>query len=220
MKLNIKESIASHDKLQDSEIEIVETPNREIKIFSESDYLKKSISKRVSNKKTDKYDIKFKSTYKSYSAAIKLLKSVSKYKVPFEKMMLIATISSEITECVNCFWKDFNEVISSSLLNIDADELMTIFIYIIIKSQMSDLLIHSKFIKEFTTSTTRSTMMGYYYTTIEASLIYILSVNNKNDLLNREKIRQSLVPNKTSFINENEDFTHLAINTNLTNNTN
>ena len=86
---------------------------------------------------------------------------------------------------------------------------------------MSELLIHSKFIKEFTTSTTRSTMMGYYYTTIEASLIYILSVNDKTDIFNREKIRQSLVPNKTSFINnENEDFTSLAINSNMTNNTN
>jgi hypothetical protein len=220
MKLNIKESIASHDRLQDSDIEIVEAPTREIKIFSESDYLKKSISKRISNKKSEsKYDTKFKSNFKSYSAAIKLLKTISKYRVPFEKMMLIATISSEITECVNIFWKDFNEVISSSLLNIDADELMTIFIYIIIKSQMSELLIHSKFIKEFTTSTTRSTMMGYYYTTIEASLIYILSVNNKNDLLNRDKIRQSLVPNKTSFINEKEDY-NLAINMNMTNNTN
>lgn len=233
MKLNIQESLASHDKLlhnHESDLSrssrTNQTPSKEIRIFSESDILSKSIKKNKEKDDVSK-NINFKNKYQeksshSYESAIKLLKSVSKYKVPFEKMMLIATISTEITECVNNYWKEFENVITSSLLNIDADDLMTIFIYIIIKSNMSELLIHSKFIKEFTTSTTRSTMMGYYYTTLEASLIYILSIKDKTDLQNREKMRQSLVPNKTSFLQEDErdDFTVLNINPDMTNHTN
>ncbi len=83
------------------------------------------------------------------------------------------------------------------MLNIDADELMTIFIYIIIKTQMNDILIHSKFIKEFTTSTTRSTMIGYYYTTLEASLIYILDVNDISEL--KKDKRPSRILSKKSY---------------------
>lgn len=201
MKLDIKESfpeLANPDEIVDL------TPSkRELKIYSESDIMTKTMKK----KKT------YKQPQIPFDQAVKLLKSLKRYRVPFEKMMLIATISSEITECVNNYWKYFEEVITSSLLNIDADELMTIFIYIIIKTQMPEILIHSKFIKEFTTSTTRSTMVGYYYTTVEASMIYILTIKDKSELLNRDKIRQSLIPNKNSFI-ESDDFTMLAINQN------
>jgi hypothetical protein len=141
--------------------------------------------------------------YGSYEQAIKLLKTVRKYKVPFEKMMIIASISSEITDSVNNYWKNMDNLITSSLLNIDADELMTIFIYIIIKSNMTDILIHSKFIKEFTTSTTQSTMIGYYYTTLEASLIYIMETKDKAELLKKDK-RASIRPSisRTSFRGE------------------
>lgn len=143
---------------------------------------------------------KFIHNYSSYEQAIKMLKSINRYRVPFEKMILIATLASEITECVNEFWKDFENIITSSLLNIDADELMTIFIFVVIKSHMPDLLIHSKFIKEFTTSNSRSTMIGYYFTTLEASIIYILSTKDKESLRSKDvNLFSSLIPNKLSF---------------------
>jgi hypothetical protein len=118
----------------------------------------------------------------SYENAIKLVKSIKQYKLPFDKMTLIAKISQEITEAINNYWKDMSNIISNTLLNIDADELMTLYIYIIIKSQMSEILVHSKFIKEFTTNTTKSTMLGYYFTTLEASLMYISEIKEKEDL--------------------------------------
>lgn len=232
MKLNIRSSLASHDKedqinlYANTDVKLnmnntkhainidssstykgleSEHKTNSMKVFSESSIMHKSLRK-------EKEKNKFRYSQGSYEAAIKLLKSINKYKVPFEKMMLLATISSEVTECVNNFWADMSKVVTSSLLNIDADELMTIFIYVIIKSQMAELLIHSKLIKEFTTSTTRSTMIGYYYTTVEASLIYILSISDKTELFNREKIRNSLVPNRTTFIDEEVVHSNLVIN--------
>jgi hypothetical protein len=196
--LNIKESIPSKQNFDNSDLskEVIEIEidrnknlkclpdkksNREIRIYSETSMMTNSIRRHL-----PKEDIinKYKN-YDSYQEAVKLLKSIKKYRVPFEKMMLIASITTEITESVNNFWKDLEKLIPTSLLNIDADQLMTIFIFIIIKSQISELLVHSKFVKEFTTSTTRSTMMGYYYTTLEACLIYISSINDKSDFLRR-----------------------------------
>ena len=117
-----------------------------------------------------------------YETAIQLLKQVKKYQTPFEKMMIFASISSEITDCINDFWKDLNEYIDSNLLNLEIDQLMTIFIYIIIQSQITDISVHCKLIKSFTTCITKASMIGYYYSTVEASVQYISSISNIKEL--------------------------------------
>ena len=113
-------------------------------------------------------------------------------------MMIIASISDEITECVNNFWNDMNKYIKSTFLNIEADELMTIFLFIIIKSGMPELTIYAKMIKNFTSSTTRGTMIGYYYTTLEASIAYIEELKDTNELVKQKEqlatARFSLAP--------------------------
>ena len=118
-----------------------------------------------------------------YETAIQLLKQIQKYKTPFEKMMIIASISSEITDCINDFWKDLNNYIKNDLLNLEIDQLMIIFIYIIIKSQIYDISVHCKIIKSFTTCITKASMIGYYYSTVEASVSYLQSIHNIKELL-------------------------------------
>ena len=117
-----------------------------------------------------------------YETAIQLLKQIKKYKTPFEKMMIIASISNEITECINDFWRNLSEYIKNDLLNLEIDQLMAIFIYIIIKAQIFDISAHCKIIKSFTTCLTQASMIGYYYSTVEASVLYIQSIKNINDL--------------------------------------
>ena len=138
--MNIKESIPSKQNFDNSDLskEVIEIEidrnknlkclpdkksNREIRIYSETSMMTNSIRRHL-----PKEDIinKYKN-YDSYQEAVKLLKSIKKYRVPFEKMMLIASITTEITESVNNFWKDLEKLIPTSLLNIDADQLMTIF---------------------------------------------------------------------------------------------
>ena len=118
-----------------------------------------------------------------YETAIQLLKQIKKYKTPFEKMMIIASISSEITECINDFWRNLNDYIKNDLLNLEIDQLMSIFIYIIIKSQIFDISVHCKIIKSFTTCITKASMIGYYYSTVEASVSYIQSIKNVKELV-------------------------------------
>ena len=118
------------------------------------------------------YDINIKK--EGYKSAINLLKGLKHNKTPFEKMMLIASISTEITKCVNNYWKGMEHYINPTLLNINADELMSIFIFIVIKSQMPELIIHKKIISDFTTKNIKQSSIGYFNITLEGSVQYIL----------------------------------------------
>ena len=117
-----------------------------------------------------------------YETAIQLIKQIKKYKTPFEKMMIIANISNEITDCINDFWQEMEEYIKKDYLSIEAEQIMTIFIYIIIKSGIIDIFVHCKLIKLFTTCTTKSSMIGYYYSTVEASITYIKTLKDTGEL--------------------------------------
>ena len=59
---------------------------------------------------------------------------------------------------------------------------MNIFIYIIIKAKMSDIIVYCKIISLFTTCITKSSMIGYYYSTFEASISYIMQIKNVKDI--------------------------------------
>ena len=150
----------------------------------------------------------------SYEKAIDLLRKVVKRKSPLEKMQTIANVSIEITECINVFWNGRDSIVSSTLLNLDADDIMSIFIYVIIKAKIYDLLIHSKMIKEFTTSITKSTMMGYYYVTLEASIMFLFDVKDTKSLskLTNEQVKSSFIkPDKNSFVKSDNDLDNLII---------
>ena len=109
-----------------------------------------------------------------YYAVIELIHSLSMYKVPFQKIIVMATISSEITKCVNDFWADSERLLTKDILNIDADDLMNLFIFIVVTAQMPELVVHLMFVKYFTPPATKSTMMGYYFTTLEGSVDFLI----------------------------------------------
>ena len=117
-----------------------------------------------------------------YYEAIEALKKIIKCKTPLEKLVLIASMSSFINDSIYKFWKPIENSINPSVLNIEADELMKIFVYIVYKSKMSKLFVHLDFIKYFTIKETKSTMIGYYCTLLEGAINYILEVK---DFLNK-----------------------------------
>lgn len=118
-----------------------------------------------------------------YSSAIHLLKTLTKYKAPFEKIVIIAAISDQITECASTFWNEMEKYIKNSYLFIEADEIMTIFLFIMIKSQMPEVYIFSKMITNFTTPNTRAFSISYNFTLLEASLEYISTLKNLKELI-------------------------------------
>jgi len=137
---------------------------------------------------------------KPYEKTIELFESIEYYKSPLEKMKVLAKLSESISSCVNEFWKDyFNNEDSdkhsngkdNDFLTLQADDLMGIFIYVMIKSHLTESIVHCNFIRDFSTKITKSSMIGYYFCTFEAALSYILSIENLSDLTPDSNKRKS-----------------------------
>ena len=120
-----------------------------------------------------------------YLNAINYLKQIDSYKVPLEKLTVIALISVIITDCVDKYWDSMKNNLAKKYLNIDADELMSIYLYIIYKLNMPSLYVHLDFIKYFTTPISKQSMIGYYYTALEGCLNFILNMKDKNSLIKK-----------------------------------
>ena len=114
-----------------------------------------------------------------YSEALNILRKINIYKTPFEKLIILASVGTLITSCVKKFWEPLEEYITPTFLNIEADELMSIYLYIVYKIKMPNLFVHVDFIKYFTCLSTKSTMIGYYYTVLEGCLSTILENDDK-----------------------------------------
>ena len=131
-----------------------------------------------------------------YSSAINLLKNLKNYKTPFEKIVILAALSDQVTESVSNFWSSMTNYIKNSFLFIEADEIMAIFVFIIIKSQMPDMIIETKIITNFTTPGTRAFNISYNLTLMEASLETISKMENTKEIANRckqlKEVRKSI----------------------------
>jgi hypothetical protein len=148
--------------------------------------LKKNINSNESKKKKNsKFNIDDDLPIPYYSA-IRLMKSIKKYKTPFEKIILIAAISDQITECASSFWKGMENYIEKDFLFIEADEIMSIFLYIMIQSQMPEMILFCKIINNFTTQFTKGFSISYNYTLLEASMDYIKEVKDIKELSQKE----------------------------------
>ena len=118
-----------------------------------------------------------------YLDAINYLKQIDTYRAPLEKLIVIALISVIITDCVDKYWESLKKDLPGKFLNIDADELMSIYLYIIYKLKRPELFVQLDFIKYFTTNQSKQSMIGYYYTALEGCLNFILSLEDKSSLL-------------------------------------
>ena len=118
-----------------------------------------------------------------YTDAINYLKQIDAYKVPLEKLTVIALISVIITDCIDKYWDSLKNEIPPKFLNIDADELMCIYLYIIYQLKMPSLYVHLDFIRYFTTPISKQSMIGYYFTALEGCLNFILKAEDKSSFL-------------------------------------
>jgi hypothetical protein len=80
-------------------------------------------------------------------------------------------------ESATNFWKGMEKYIKKDFLYIDADEILKIFLFIIIQTQMPEVLIECKIIDNFTSELTKTFNLSYNYTLLEASIDYINGMN-------------------------------------------
>ena len=117
-----------------------------------------------------------------YEKAIKYIETIKDYKTPLDKLTVIALVSALIKDCVDDCWKDVKNIQDNKFLSIDSDALLSIYLYIIWKMDTEIIYTHLDFIKYFTGTITKQSIIGYFCITVESSLEYIMSVNNKEDL--------------------------------------
>ena len=122
-----------------------------------------------------------------YYEEMKYIQTIKDYNFPLDKLTIIALTSVIITKSVDNFWKGINIKNPKKFLNIDADELLSIYLYIIYNINLPSIYTELDFINYFTGSITKQSMIGYYYTTIEGCLNFIMSSKCKEDFIKINK---------------------------------
>ena len=115
-----------------------------------------------------------------YSEEIKYIQTIKDFNIPLDKLTIIALTSVLITDEVDNYWK--GEKVFKDYLTIEADDLMAIYLYIIYNMDLPSIFTELDFIKYFTGSTTKQSMIGYYFSTIEGCLTFIMDSKTKEDL--------------------------------------
>ena len=109
-----------------------------------------------------------------YQEAITMLANLKYRKSPIHKLKAIVKVAELITKNIEKFYSDFG---LSNTKKIDADQTLSIFLYIATKSGVTDILAHCRIIEKFSTNNVLNSVSGYYATTLEACVNCICSMN-------------------------------------------
>ena len=122
----------------------------------------------------------------AFEKSIKMMKNLYFYRKPIDKLLLTTKMRMYIFEEIKEFWEQVPEEMNKKelKLEIDIDDYINIFEYIIIKSGMNDLIVHIEFIEAFTTEKTRKNIDDYNLQQIKVGLMQL------NDLKENEKINK------------------------------
>ena len=151
----------------------------------------------------------FKNFYKDenyipYQSTIDLIKNLESFYTPFDKMNLFHTMGIDVIDNITQIWKPIQENLKKGFLDIDGDELILIFTYILIKSKFENILIHLYFIKYFTTKSAK-TNQGYYYSLIEAAVVNIRDMNISSIEKEKNNKKENITNNNNNENNNNEN---------------
>ena len=111
-----------------------------------------------------------------YENAIKAFKNIEKYQNPFDKLLLTVKLSKIISEEISNFWSQVHQEDLKNKnihLNIEADDFISIFKYLLFKSEISDIHAQICFIDSFTSNQIKLDSEWYYLSLIQVSLMQL-----------------------------------------------
>ena len=108
-----------------------------------------------------------------YNMAIYYLSQIDTFQVPLEKLIMISFLSVIIVENIDKFWESRINEFPPDYFSIGADDIMTIYLYIIYKLGYKSIVVQLEFVKYFTTSITKQSIFGYYYSTFEGCVRFL-----------------------------------------------
>ena len=117
-----------------------------------------------------------------YEKTINEFKNIEVYQNPFDKLLLTVKLSKIIQEEISNFWHQIKEeeIKEKNInLNIEADDFINIFKYMLIKSGITNIHNEICFIECFTSNQIKSDSDWYYLSLIQVSLMQLEEINNK-----------------------------------------
>ena len=111
-----------------------------------------------------------------YENTINNYRKIKEYQNPFDKLLLTMNLSKIIKEEISQFWgnPDENELKDKKIkLNIEADDFISIFKYMLIKGEIEDIYSQIYFIESFTSNQIKSESEWYYLSLIQVSLMQL-----------------------------------------------
>lgn len=143
-----------------------------------------------------------KNTYFPYEKAVQLLKFVHICKKPLEKMKKILDVAEMIKISIKNFYKE-NHLKNIKSKNLDSDEILAIFLFILVKSGVKSLHVDLKIIENFTTDRILNSKNGYYLMTLQLCLKFVESLNAQElKKLNFEQRKASVLEKTRQWIKE------------------
>ncbi len=147
------------------------------------DFDKDNLNLNINNNdiiKNNIYSIKNKINYLNnlpYEKTLFLLRKFNQCKSIQKKIDLIFLLRESILIEIDIFWKDIP--IKVNCRSVDADNILSIFVYLIMKCQMSNLYIDIEIMDCFLSKNIKLTRKGYFFSLIQSSIEYIIDNINK-----------------------------------------
>jgi hypothetical protein len=142
----------------------------------------KSISKDIYE---NKYRIKNKNIISlPFEKTLFLLRKFNECKSMLKKIDLIFLLRESIFEEINFFWKEIP--VKAKYISVDADNILSIFVYLIIKSQNANLYIDVEIMNSFLSKDIKLTRKGYFFSLIQSSVEFII------DNINEDQINENI----------------------------
>ena len=116
-----------------------------------------------------------------YEKTINDFKKIEKYQNPFDKLLLTYNLRKIISEEISTFWSqvDEEELKKENInLNIEADDFINIFKFILIKGEIKNICAEISFIESFTSNQIKQDSEWYYLSLIQVSLMQLEEMKN------------------------------------------
>lgn len=103
-----------------------------------------------------------------FKVCMDVLRELERSRTPVGKMKIIMSCSEKITKCISRFYESNN--LKSEHWVLDADQILSIFCYILANARVPHLHTHLFILENFSTDHQLISVTGYYYSVLTCAL--------------------------------------------------
>ncbi len=115
-----------------------------------------------------------------FKNSILLLRQINHTDSIINKIDYMYKVRDSVLSEIDDFWK--NIPLQSKYKSVDADNLLSLFIYLMIKAQINNLIIQLEIIEDFTSRNLKLSRKGYFFNLFQSSIEYLVSNLSINQL--------------------------------------